>query len=70
MYKLFDRVALVIDVPRHGLRKGAVGTVVELYPATDGVEVEFFDSDGETIAVATLDAADVRKPTTADLLSS
>jgi hypothetical protein len=67
MYELFDRVALNIDVPKHSLRRGALGTVVEVYPATEGVEVEFFDTDGETIAVVTLDAKDVRRPTLAEL---
>jgi len=58
-YKLFDEVALRKDVAKYGLKKDAVGTIVELYPATNGLEVEFFDKEGETIAVATLDSADV-----------
>jgi hypothetical protein len=63
-YKLFDEVALLKDLGKHGLRAGAIGTVVETYPTTEGLEVEFFDSDGETIAVVTLDAADVSKAAT------
>jgi hypothetical protein len=64
-YKLFDEVALCKNVPKHGLTKGALGIVVEIYPATDGLEVEFFDKDGETVTVLTLDAADVSIPETA-----
>ena len=67
MYELFDQVALKADVPQHNLRCGDVGIVVETYPATDGVEVEFLDNEGETIAVLTLDSQDVRRPTTAEL---
>ena len=63
-YKLFDRVALAKDVPECNLRPGAVGTVVETYPATGGLEVEFTDDEGETIAVLTLDVEEVRKLTT------
>ncbi len=60
-YKLFERVALARDMPEHKLRTGAIGTVVETYPGTDGVEVEFMDASGDTIAVLTLDLSDVRK---------
>jgi hypothetical protein len=59
-FKLFDQVILGRDVIEENLRAGAIGTVVEVYPVTDGLEVEFFDEEGETIAVLTLDAADVR----------
>jgi hypothetical protein len=67
VYELFDRVALNVDVSAHELHRGDVGIVVETYPATDGLEVEFFDDEGETIAVLTLDAAEVRKLTSSEL---
>jgi len=45
---LLDVVALLSDVPAHGLLRGQVGTVVELL---DGAcEVEFSDDDGKTYA--------------------
>jgi hypothetical protein len=45
---LLDVVALLSDVPSHGLVRGHVGTVVELL---DGAyEVEFSDDDGQTYA--------------------
>ena len=43
-----DVVALLSDVPAHGLLRGQVGTVVELL---DGAcEVEFSDDEGKTYA--------------------
>lgn len=45
---LLNVVALLSDMPAHGLVRGQVGTVVELL---DGVyEVEFSDDEGKTHA--------------------
>ena len=45
---LLDVVALLSEVPAHGLLRGQVGTVVELL---DGFyEVEFSDDEGKTYA--------------------
>ena len=47
--KLLDVVALTEDLPDRKLRRGQVGTVVELLDP--GVfEVEFADNDGRTFA--------------------
>ena len=47
--KLLDVVALTEDLPDRKLRRGQVGTVVELLDP--GVfEVEFTDNDGHTFA--------------------
>jgi hypothetical protein len=47
--KLLDVVALTEDLPDRRLRRGQVGTVVELLDP--GVfEVEFTDNDGRTFA--------------------
>jgi hypothetical protein len=47
--KLLDVVALTEDLPKRKLRRGQVGTVVELLDL--GVfEVEFTDNDGRTFA--------------------
>jgi hypothetical protein len=45
--KLLDTVALLEDLPQRRLRKGEVGTVVEIL-APDVYEVEFCDDDGQT----------------------
>lgn len=51
--KLLDVVAVMEDVPAHGLRRGEVGTVVEQWK--DGAyEVEFSDDSGEAYAFAAL----------------
>ncbi len=47
--QLHDVVALLVDLPQHGLRRGQVGTVVEnLVP--DVFEVEFSDDEGRAYA--------------------
>lgn len=43
--KTLEVVALTQDIPEKHLRRGQVGTVVEML-ATDVVEVEFSDLDG------------------------
>ena len=56
--KLLDVVALLEDVPDHGLQRGQVGTVVEELAA--GVfEVEFADDAGRTYGQAALRAQQV-----------
>jgi hypothetical protein len=50
---LLDVVALTDDIPDRGLRRGQVGTVVEMLGL--GVcEVEFVDNDGRTYATVPL----------------
>jgi len=56
--ELFSTVALLRDLPEHGLLRGQVGAVVEVYSPTD-VEVEFVDSDGYTYGLLTLRAEDL-----------
>jgi hypothetical protein len=48
-------VALLVEVPEHGLVRGQVGTVVERL-GEDVFEVEFSDGDGRTYAEAALPA--------------
>lgn len=60
MIKELDRVVLTEDIPAHGLKAGDVGTVVMVYGEGEGYEVEFMTLEGETIAVETLTAAQVR----------
>ncbi len=54
--QLLDVVALTEDIPDRSLRRGQVGTVVELL-GDDVFEVEFCDKDGQTYALAPLRAA-------------
>ena len=47
--KLLDTVALLEDLPERNLKRGEVGTVVEIL-ASDAYEVEFCDDQGQTYA--------------------
>ena len=46
--KLFDSVALTGDLSEYNLRRGQVGTVVEILADGKAFEVEFSDHDGRT----------------------
>jgi len=67
-FALLDIVALKRDLPQHGLKRGDIGTLVELYEP-DGVEVEFVAPSGRTQAVVTLKVDDVRAIAENDLLT-
>ena len=60
MVKELDDVILACDLPEHGLNPGDIGTVVLVHRNAAGYEVEFTALDGETIAVVTLMANQVR----------
>lgn len=56
--RITDVVALLEDVPAHGLVRGHVGTVVEAY-ADAAFEVEFNGDDGRAYAQAAVAPADL-----------
>ena len=60
MIKELERVVLSSDLPEEGLKTGDVGTVVMIHQVGQGFEVEFVALDGETIAVTTVDASQLR----------
>jgi len=60
MIKELDLVVLRTDLPELGLSDGDIGTVVMVHEDGAGYEVEFTALDGETLAIATLDASGVR----------
>ncbi len=47
-FKLFDVIALIEDIPEHHLRRGQVGTIVEIFEGGKAFEVEFSDQTGRT----------------------
>ncbi|WP_138993400.1 DUF4926 domain-containing protein [Larkinella sp. C7] len=61
MIQELDLVALLTDRPTIGLRRGDVGTVVHIYGSNDLFEVEFINAKGDTVAVETLSADEVRQ---------
>lgn len=60
---LYDRVALLVDVPEHGLRAGDVGCLVDYVAHPSGGEegclLEVFNAVGESIAVVAVPASAV-----------
>lgn len=60
MIREYDSVVLTEDIAEYGLQKGDLGTVVLIHREAEGYEVEFLTLDGETVAVVTLLAAQVR----------
>ena len=55
MIELLDVVALTEDLPERGLRRGQVGTAVEILD-DDVYEVEFTDNQGRTYDILALRA--------------
>ncbi|MCI0585030.1 MAG: DUF4926 domain-containing protein [Chloroflexi bacterium] len=67
----FERLETVVldrDLPQHGLRKGDLGAVVEVYEP-DGLEVELVTASGRTEALLTLEESDVRAVAEGDLVA-
>jgi hypothetical protein len=60
MISELDHVVLECDLPQCGLKRGDVGTVVLIHRNGAGYEVEFTALNGETIAVTTLSAGELR----------
>jgi hypothetical protein len=58
-----DRIVLTEALPNEGLEAGDVGTVVHVYEDGEAYEVEFLTLDGQTAAVATVEASQVRPVT-------
>jgi hypothetical protein len=62
MIKEHECIVLTEDLPGESLKAGDIGTVVHIHEGGAGAayEVEFMTLAGETIAVTTLSAAQVR----------
>jgi len=60
MMKELDQIVLTTDLPEYGLRAGDIGAVVLVHQGGAGYEVEFMTLDGETLAVVSLYANQVR----------
>jgi hypothetical protein len=65
-YSVLDTVVLNRDLPEHGLKRGDLGAIVEIYDG-DALEVEFVAASGRLGTLLTLPADDVRKAADADL---
>jgi hypothetical protein len=63
-----DVVVLKEDMPAQGLRKGDLGTVVDIY-AAETLEVEFVTASGRTQTLVTLPLSAVREVGDDDLVA-
>ena len=63
-----DVVVLQTDQPAHGLKRGDLGAVVDVY-APDAIDVEFVTASGRTRALVTLRASDIREVADDDLVA-
>jgi hypothetical protein len=68
--KSLDTVVLMRNLPEHALQPGDLGTVVEVYGAREGFEVEFVSGAGATVALVTLQPKDLRPVGSSDILSA
>jgi hypothetical protein len=67
-FKTLDTVVLQKDLPEHGLCRGDLVVVVEVYEP-DGIEMEFVTASGKTQALVTLTEQDVRAVEDHDLIA-
>jgi len=68
MIREHDVVVLTQDMPDEGLTAGDAGTVIHVHPRNAGYEVEFMTLSGQTIAVVTVMARQVRAVTRRDII--
>lgn len=61
MINELETVVLTTDLPEHRLAKGDIGTVVLVHEGGKGCTVEFMTLGGNTVAVVTLLAHQVRQ---------
>jgi hypothetical protein len=63
-FTLYSTVILTRNLPEFGFKKGDVATVVECleHDSHNGYILEFFDADGDTLAVVPVISSDITKP--------
>jgi hypothetical protein len=66
--KELDTVAMKVDLPNHGLKRGDIGAVVQVY-SPDTIEVEFVTASGHTQALVRLSTNQIRAVGARDLLA-
>ena len=60
MIKEHERVVLKVSLPAQKLKAGDVGTVIHVHRKAAAFEVEFLTLHGETVAIATVEASQIR----------
>jgi hypothetical protein len=66
--RTLDVVVLNEDLPKHSLKRGDLGTVVDVY-SPEAVQIEFVTASGRTQALVTVPASAVREVGDDDLVS-
>jgi hypothetical protein len=67
-FQPLDVVVLNMDLPTHGLKRGDLGAIVEVY-SPDAIEVEFVTTSGRTQALVTVTPGDIREVGDDDLVA-
>ncbi len=67
MIREHDCIVLTSDLPEDGLQAGDVGTIVHIHRAGAAYEIEFMTLTGQTVAVATVAAAQCRPVSMRDI---
>lgn len=68
LFKELETIVLKYDIKKHGLRKGDMGAVVNVYDGGKAAEVEFVTATGKTVALVTLTSSDIREIKQNDVL--
>lgn len=68
MFEELETVVLNKNIGKHGLLKGDMGAVVNVYDGGKAAEVEFVTATGKTVALITLTPFDVRDIKQNDIL--
>jgi hypothetical protein len=68
MIQELDTVVLSRDIEEYRLKRGDLGAVLLCYESGAAFEVEFVTAEGETVAVLTLLAQDIRPIERQDML--
>ncbi|MGO9587971.1 MAG: DUF4926 domain-containing protein [Limisphaerales bacterium] len=66
-FKEHDCAVLTANLPKEGLLAGDVGTIVHIYKGGVAYEVEFITLTGRTVAVATVEASQLRPVSRQDI---
>jgi hypothetical protein len=61
MLQELERVALINDLPEHGLKAGDVGMILHVCGDHKGYEVEFVTLNGELVALVSVYPAQIRR---------
>jgi hypothetical protein len=72
-FQLYEQVSLKKDIPKYHLKKGDVGTLVDVVPHPEGLEdgavLEIFNALGESMYVVAVSVSDINQLLEDEILS-